>query len=295
MAAEEHRVVVVWSLRDEYTIPAKGMVRVHREAIDYTRGGIRQMDLYGRSLRTVGDETRALSLGFRQLGGLLVSISIMSFVANLIIRRLAHVQLTLTEAQERYTKAVREHGAFSEQAITASRRLELAHKDLAIATREQNTQIILYSLQMLVLGSRVVDVVRSFEAANVAQVANTVITSGAAVVDAIHAGILWTKAHAIGFLKAGLIGLAIAMGAYIAVTAKAVSETQKLRKEIGEAPSYGLVKSLEDVQAVFRGMPRTPIRFEGAHFHVDEGLGVEAGIDEYARRLKDEWRRRSPE
>lgn len=281
MAEEERRVIVVWTLRDEYTRQLKGLVPVHKEAIEVTRRGIQQLDLYGRAARTTGDEVRNLSLGFRRLGGLLVSVSIMSFVANLIIRRLQHATLTLTEAEERYNKAVREHGLLSEQAITAERRLKLARKDLAIANREARLQMVLYSVQVVVLASRVLDVAKAFNVASLSQFSYTITSKASSVWDSIHAGILWVKAHAINVITLGLAAAAAATTWYIYKTQMATDQTRKLNTELTRLGGAG---------GTVGSSLRTPITFESSII-VEKGMDVEEAIDEQARRLKDEYRR----
>lgn len=270
------------------------MLPEHKAAIDTTRAGIQQVDLYGRAMRGAGEETRNLGLGLRQLGGVLVSISIMSFVANLIIRRLAHAKLTVTEAQERYNKALRDHGPLSEQAITAERRLGLAHMDVAIANREALTQTVLYGLQVAVLSSRILQTATNLGILTAAQVINTVATSAAIIKDAIQTAWLWVKAHALMMIKYGLVGAAIATAGYITATTLAISQTRRLAKELGQAPSFGLVKSLEDVGTAFSTIGRRPINFTSS-IVVNGGMSVEGAIEEQARRLKDEYRRRVPD
>jgi len=249
--------------------------------------GMEQIQVsYGKT----GEAQERLSQRLLRFQGAIVTASIVSFVFNLTQRRLAHAHERVRSAQERLEEAVRRYGAGSEQARRAARRLSLAQRDLASAQWEANLQMVIAGIQLGMIAMRL------YEAAVKAGIFKAV-TAADIPVQSTHTAILWLKAKALTILTFGAAAAAgaLALYAYQTVTARRATEeleraAGKAHRTIGERPSWGLVKSVEDLTLAAREM-RQEFHIGGLTVIGMPGGDIETALEAYNRHVRREWRR----
>jgi exonuclease VII small subunit len=135
----------------------------------------------------------------------------MSFVYNLIQRRLEHSTYTLEQATQSYNQTLAQYGAGSEKTTTALQKLQLAQQDLNRAQVEGRLNFAIMIVQSALLGARIAEIIMS--------VAPYVLGTGAmAAADAAHTGVLLAKAKALALATAGISAI-IGTAAMIAMSA----------------------------------------------------------------------------
>jgi len=226
----------------------------------------------------------------RDLSSVVVSASITMFVWNLIQRRIEYAQYRLTEATERYEEVVAKYGAYSRQAERAMRRVEMAQRDLSRATFEARIQAFLYTLQLVPLGTRLVEVARHLGAL-------TGVTSFQMLLDKIHNVILTKKVILYSMLTFGI-------SAIVGITAWMIARQQMYNESIAETS-----EKLDELQGRFeRFRPPEPreleyefevrprpiehrIQIEPPRFSVESLVDLDRAIDDMGSKLKSEIRR----
>jgi len=231
-----------------------------------------------------------LSQRLLRFQGAIVTASIVSFVFNLTQRRLAHAHERVRTAQERLNRAIERYGIGSEEARRAARRLSLAQRDLASAQWEANLQMVIAGIQLGMIALRL------YEAAVKAGFFSAT-TAADIPVQSAHTAILWLKAKALTIITFGAAAAAGAIAMYAYMTAAATRETENLERAaqqahrtIGEAPSWGLVKSLEDVNLMLREMERG-IHIGGLTLIAGTEADLERALEAYNLHVRREWRR----
>lgn len=211
-------------------------------------------------------------------------LSLAGNIAQLInyTNMLDYATFNVQLAQERYNEAVSESGASSREASMARHRLTAATNQLRRAE---------FGF-FLGVADTTVSLLSQVRAIDWLAAATKVAT----VIDSIHAGVLWAKAHAVSILTFGFAALAGTMAIVAANTARASSsmedaerKAQSLHQTIGEAPSWGLVKSFEDLAAVTEEV-RSDVHIGGATFVISGERDLDHALNEYVRKVKADYR-----
>jgi len=229
-----------------------------------------------------------LSQRLLRFQGAIVTASIVSFVFNLTQRRLAHAHERVRTAQEQLNRAIERYGVGSEQARRAARRLSLAQRDLASAQWEANLQLVIAGIQLGMIA------LRTYEAAVKAGFFKA-ITAADIPIQSAHTAILWLKAKALTILTFGAAAAAAAIAflAYQTATATRATEeferaAEKAHRTVGESPSWGLVKSFEDLAQVTK---EVQLNLGGVTIKIAGRAEIERQINEFANMLKTQiWR-----
>jgi len=282
MAAVPGGIYYTFGLRDLVSPSLSSMMVKKEEAM-------RNMGMLRQSFQRVEESGFRVQRAIGMLSGALVSLSIISFVVNLTQRRLLHAQERVRTATEQLDEAIERYGMGSQQAERAARRLTLAQNDLARAQFEANVQLVLSGSQLVLLGARYLP--------GVVSAVSRFASSIWALLPALWAEItaLAVKAKLMIMITGGLI-LAAAAAAYFAFEASKAEESvdrlaaaeQKLIDVQGQAPSWGLVKSFEDVTAAVKGFN---VQIGGVKISIESRRDIDIAIDRFARNLRNEiWR-----
>jgi len=242
------------------------------------------------SYGAVAEEQERLSTRLLRYHGIVVQASIVSFVYNLTQRRLAHAHEAVRVAQERLERATRKYGAGSEEAERAARKLELAQADLSRAYWEAGFQATITIVQLGFMALRFWEATAKsglFSAATAADIP----------VQAAHTGILATKAKMLTVITFGAAAAAAAIAWFSFQTRTATNDvdrfqrsTEELRRTLGERPSYGLVKSFEDVVYAAK---QVQVTIGAPIIHVEPYRQLRFQLIQLVDRLEDEIRRAS--
>jgi len=282
MAAVPGGVYYTFGLKDLVSPSLSSMMVKKEEAM-------RNMGMLRQSFQRVEESGFRLQRAMGMLSGALVSLSIISFVVNLTQRRLLHAQERVRTATEQLDQAIERYGIGSLQAERAARRLALAQNDLARAQFEANVQLILSGSQLLIIGARYLPGVISA----VSKFASSIWSLLPALWAEVAA--LTAKAKLMIIVTGGLI-LAGAAAAYFAFEASRAEDSinrltlaeRKLVEVQGMAPSWGLVKSFEDVTAAVAGFN---IQIGGVKISIESRREINQAVDRFADYLKNEiWR-----
>jgi len=212
----------------------------------------------------LGRSTMALTQRMRLLGGFLIQASIMTFVWGLVLRRTEYATERVRTAEEAYNRALRRFGPASEQARRAARRLKLAKDDLVRATWESRLQMVLYTLTLLPMISRLYEAFRGISLLSLAKAKHIAVTKAATIVEWWHNLALKKKIILLSMLTAGVFALMAAMGAMAAQAALARAEMEAR----GAGPQFG-----------------------GPTFIVTAEKDIDRALYAYARDVKREYRR----
>lgn len=242
----------------------------------------------GRDMDRAGKGAIEASTRFRMLGGVLVGLSIQAFVLGLIFRRMRHLTYSVSQGQKNLNEAIKEHGLHSEEAREAQERLNLAMEDLRWSQAEQVFYLVLSSAQMGIMLVRMYEIIAGQKIMTATTHASSTAHVGATITVLGHTIALKKLAIALGFATAGLAILAGGLAVVAMQSHSAKAEAEALKQTIGERPSYGLVKSFEDLSSVVR---ETRLSLGGVRIEIGGREEVSRKIDEFARYLKNEiWR-----
>ena len=198
------------------------------------------------TMQSAGNSMRSYQRVLSSVRGLLIGVSIASFVYNLLMRSTAHTALRVTELEEDYAEAIREHGKYSEEAIRIERRLNLARDD---ATRAQMGYYIQIVATAIVLPLQVTQTIMYASALWSQTAATTASTT------AIWGEVAALKARAVAFamahpyLAAGVVAAGVvaagAVGYYVGSQTN-VNVNVSAQKDIGEAMDEAKRKTVEE-------------------------------------------------
>lgn len=200
-------------------------------------------------------------------------------VMDMAFMRVQVAQSILVTTTERYNEAVRKHGASSRQAITANQEL----------LRVQNYVQRSYIRTAVAVGAFILRVIIEtgvLKASTVATEGKTQATMRNTIATNINNLSLAAKITLLTLGTAAALAFGVAIGSMAAQTKLAKEQYAALNEQMA---GFGAIGA-GDVSVYLR----TPITFESS-IVVEEGMDVEDAIDEQAKRLKDEWRRRSLE
>jgi len=273
-----------------YVGPMK-QAKIHTERLDVTTRSLNiTVKKMGRDIERAGKGALEASTRVRMLGGTLVSLSITAFVTGLMLRRMRHQTFAVEQAQKRLNKAIKEHGPASEEAREAQKRLALATEDLVWAQREQIFYFGLATMQMGVQLVRLKEIITAQKIQSLTALTSAGAHIKASIATAIHAVSMKKLAFAIGLATGGLTIL-LATLAWTAMQAQRTKEDMEdLHQTIGEAPSWGLVKSFEDLTRVARDVQRQ-INIGGLTVVVGREADLEDALRAYNIHVRREWRR----
>ena len=236
----------------------EGVVTVKDEATPViTQVNVALKDTSERAISGFKTAERVL----RNFSSVLVQVSIMSFVYNLIQRRVEHVTLSLVEATERYEEALVKYGAASSKTVSAYRKMELAQKDLNRAQGEAVLNQAIFIVQTGLLAVRFVQMA--------VQVSNYMKSVQlASVADLIHCKILSAKVALIAAATFGVGALVATM-----VMAATAAKTAEITGGLPSAGTYGT--------------------YGGITIHHEPKITVEteAEIDEAYRQMSEETKK----
>lgn len=216
-------------------------------------------------------------LGMERMARGIWRVTSLFAVMDMAMMRVQVAHNILESSQERLDYATEKYGATSRQATQAARELERVHNYVSRS----------YIRAFVASGSFILRLViesNVLKGATVATIGKTVATQAAATVEWIHNHALAAKIILLSALTAGAFAAAAAIGAMAGATALAAAGISDFNKQTERI----------DIGGMTVPMRKVPITFESSII-VEEGLNVEDAIDEQARRLKDEWRRRSVE
>lgn len=170
-----------------------------------------------------GYNTASRVLG--NLGSIITSVSIMSFVYNLIQRKLETSTVAVADASRRYEQNLRRYGASSERTTAALQKLRMAQEGLVRAQRESTLNWVILIVQGGLLAAQVVK--------NVVALGNYIrSTQLATAADLLHIKVLGVK---IGMLAAVTLGIGAVIAALSMYWAQA-----KTAEIIGGIPGAGV-------------------------------------------------------
>lgn len=185
--------------------------------------------------------------------------------------------IAIENAQDAYNQAVARYGAQSSQAVRAERTLERSRRYITTANRRAAISYIGLGLQTVNVSAELLKQAGITNIATLSTKINTFATNinvggklasvaatsqyigatiAATAADWASSAALWAKAHAINIITFGLAAAAAAATMYaystmftVGAMDQAAESAKNLHKEIGEAPSFGLVKGFEDLSA----------------------------------------------
>lgn len=231
-----------------------------------------QMEQMGQVTREVSAEA---SVNYEKMARGLWRVTSLFAVMDMAMMRVQVAHNILESSQDRYNRALREHGAYSRQAIQAHRELE----------RVQNYVARSYIRASVAAGSFILRVILesgALKEASAAHIIKSIAETKAYIVSQWHNASLATKLVLLAAVTGGTFALAAALGAAAGSALLARTQVKGLEDELegleGATIGYGL-------------RVRNPITFQSS-IVVEEGMDIEEAIDENARQLKAEYRRR---
>lgn len=192
-------------------------------------------------------------------------------VMDMALMRVEVAHNILESSQERLDYVTQQYGATSRQAAQAARELERVHNYVARSYIRASVAAGSFILRLAIESNLL-------KGATLATIGKTIATQAATAVEWAHNHALAAKIILLSALTAGAFAAAAAMGAMAGATVVATA---------GVTPSI-------DIGGAAVPLRRGPITFESS-IVVERDTDVEDVIDEQARRLKDEYRRRSVE
>lgn len=216
--------------------------------------------------------------GMEQMARGIWRVTSLFAVLDMALMRVEVAHNILESSQERLDYATQKYGATSRQATQAARELERVHNYVSRSYIRASVAAGSFLLRVI-LESNVL------KGATMATIGKTIATQAAAAATWIHNHALAAKIILLSALTAGTFALAASMGAMAASTALAAAGMSDLTDQSAKFQRI-------DIGGMTVPL-RSPITFESS-IVVEEGMSVEDAIDEQSRRLKDEYRRRSP-
>ena len=233
------------------------------------KGIIEIVDRGSASAKAVGEAVATTTSRFQGLtsvlgrtSGVLTQISIMSFVYNLIQRRIEHSTLAVAEATRRYEESLSRYGVTSQRTISAQQKLRMAQQDVVRAQNEGILNAIILGTQMGMLGVRTIELVSKLGMLTGATWAQN-------IADMLHTKTLTAKAAALALTTFGISVAAGAIAMYIAQaqTARIMESTPTLGGTVGGYGGIGgyggvsishraefTVRREEDIDRAYRQM-----------------------------------------
>jgi len=236
-------------MAEKVTKEVEGVVRVKDEASEpLTLIHVHVRDTTERAISGFATASRALA----NFGSVMTQVSIMSFVYNLIQRRIEHSTVAVEEATRRYQEALLKYGESSDKTSSALRKLNLAQQDLS---RSQKEAVLNQAVLFVQGGLLFVRFIQMGYALNEYMVK----THGATLADILHIGVLKTK---IALLAAATFGIgavtaALAMYAMQAQTTAILGATPTAGTMGGITISQSAnitVKDERDIDEAYRQM-----------------------------------------
>ncbi|RLG99723.1 hypothetical protein DRO19_01535 [Candidatus Bathyarchaeota archaeon] len=263
------------------------------EGIEQVNTAMQQLEQSGATIQrttayidTFNQRLDNLSYAAANLRSLATQISIIGFVWAITFRGAEHAQLRLIEAQERYEEALYRFGPLHRKTVQAYRRLQQAQRDLQWAQMQTTIQTAILGLQMVGMAGDILRVAQNLRKL----ISLHWLETAALKAKAAAMAIVRTLQGPVGW--AILAGATVALGSYIAYTQLATQKTRELHDAIGERPSYGLVKGLEDYELTLKNLEATTRNmyvFEGATINFAGGFDeneFDRQFNEYKRRIK---------
>jgi len=218
--------------------------------------------------------------GMEQMARGIWRVTSLFAVMDMALMRVEVAHNILESSQERLDHATQTYGATSRQATQAARELERVHNYVARSYIRATVSAGSFALQLAIQSNLL-------KGATAATIGQTIATKAAAAAEWFHNAALATKIILLSALTAGTFALAAAVGA-------ASAETLLAKKGLDDMLESA--NQLRDVEVGGIKVPlRNPVIFEGSNFYTGEGYDVEDAIDELAKRMRDEYRRRSVE
>lgn len=264
----------------------------------------------------------AVGMSMRAFSRLLFTFQMGIFYVGMLtsaIYQSESAAIAVENAQDSYNRAIREYGVNSEQAVRAERTLVRTRKMVETANLRAKLSYVGMGLQVVNLSAVLLRSAGVTHMSSITTTMNTIATKlnvgaklasvGATVkyvastiyataVDTAHAAVLWAKAHALTIITFGAAAAAgaVALYAFQTQTAthsmeEATKQAEKLHETIGEAPSFGLVKSFEDLSGAMKAVPNINI---GGTTNIYAGgeADLRRALEEDSRRKIEEFRRR---
>jgi len=202
-----------------------------------------------------------------------------------VFSRMEYSQSMLESAQESYTHALEEYGKGSREAWRAQQQLE------RVTMRVQNANL-RAALSTSTLVMQLVMEADAQKLATLGRIGGAVASKIGAFADMVHNAVLQHKIILLSMVTGGLFAFAAAAGLAAASSLMMASgmreteeEAERLKAVVGEAPSTGLVKGIEDLGKVSTA---TQINLGGFTLHLSKAGDFEREWAEAGRRVKRE-------
>ena len=213
----------------------------------------------------------------------LLRVTSLFAIMDMAMMRVQVAHNILESSQERYNYALEKHGPTSRQAAQAQRELERVQNYVARSYIRASVSALSFTVNLLVQS-------KALEANTLATIGQTIVTKAAAIVEWWHNAALATKIILLSGLTAGIFAVTAAFGMMAAKTALA---KQNLEGLVGQYRQLEGTLPSGQISIGRYAVPMRGITIEGAHFHVEKS--IDEAADEYAKYIKSEYRRRTPE
>lgn len=269
---------------------------------------------------TMGQTTEQVAgMSMRSFSRLLFTIQMGVFYVGMLSSAMYQSEsaaIAVENAQDSYNRALRDHGANSEQAIRAERTLIRTRKMVETANLRAKLSYLGMGLQVVNLGAVLLRTAGYQNMASLATLKNTIATKlnigaklssigasasyvvstvAAKVSDLLHVEVLKQKVALMSALKYGLFAAAGAIATYAVLTASFASATHQANEElakqkelIGEAPSTGLVKSFEDLGGAIKAVPS--INIGGTNIYTSGEEDLESALEKHKQQILRDFR-----
>jgi len=216
--------------------------------------------------------------GFEKMARGIWRVTSLFAVMDMAMMRVQVAHNILESAQDRYNQALEKYGTFSRQAVAAHRELERVHNYVARS----------YIRAAIAAGSFILRVALEsnvLKEASLAHITKSLAEAKATIVSNLHNASLATKIILLSAVTGGVFALAAALGAAAGSAIVAQTQVKSLSAEL---------EGLEGATIGGGLRVRSPITFQSS-IVVERGVDIDEAIEENARRMKAERRRRIPD